>query len=1291
MRRIYSLTLIVCLLLASGIVLAQGDSTPDEDSEREISFELAAEVGRALPRNLLYNAPQEQLLVVDAYGKMTLVDALTYETQFTLYENGAYNDFAFSNDGRYLALAIGRRVELWDTTTGTLAARLDELSEPIQIQGPITFSDDDKLLVFYGLYPAPRSIRRFEGDTSIVPWVWNLDASLNDAEPTYPSGRVAWQFFDYRFGFVLGPENRLVAALPGRLQVIDALTLEVLFEIPTDRYEQDPLTVYLSQRDNRIYVQPVAQNALIQVDTQRGVLVEVPLNTALTLNDLDQIGGIEVSQQARVIGDPNTTRSNPLLATLLNSYYRGDYREAFDNRPLTITLIDVVVPPAATDDLLSILFFIYDEAQQVGRFILSRPGNVQQMVPNADDSVLLVRQTVSDQGEFIIAYDFTTGEPVLETIPALRDLGSYSRFRKNRVLAYNPTETAIISDFQRLNAETGAVMAEDLRYSRQFERFFFTDDNQFVVTLSGTEWRLWSIETGEVVRREVLRLEGSIVSTASDGSRFLTYFSSRDGEGAQITDLYVDGQAAIEQRSILFDSLPGRFIEGIYPSPNWERFFVIYGQNPYGQYMPGNEVALYEMGRGMLWFMAGDDLPPTDFREYGWVDNQTVYITGEGFPSRQPARIYGVEADASGLPACVVEAFPDQFATYADLWERLNLDLRPDALANLALMICGNLPGSPDEVAQLLLPTNTPVPVTLTPIRIEGIPVCLTARYPSQAEAYARIWRETTAELSPAQISELETLLCEGIGEFNLRAFSGEESVLVTMLIDAESGIRSTGSFTPIQRESRPIEPIQREFERTEQRSLGTAILSPNEQFVAASSLPGELLIYRMVVSYRSLLAVVTQTAGANLARQNLIGVLPSPTPTYNPIGTARPTLTPTITPTPIPRSDVRVPQAQYGETVDLCPSETLYTMDSLPDGYSATGRIIGDVLGDFLWRVEPESGQRVPDETLPQCGSGLDCQFSPDRQWILANTGDEIFVVRPDGSDIRTLFAFTEDGFVDEEVNPLPENQEYISIPPSFSWSGNNTLEFEIEWRREDANGRVFFDYAIRKDILGVFPDPEPYIPAASVNLIVADILARQPGGPLAVVSTTFSTGIGPGYKYYLYNTETTEYSYFARTADEGQVTFEWLPQGDRLFYYFPVPPNERSVVWYQYSVADDAHYLLGRLPGGIWSNDARYRAFSTGRRTQPLAVWDSQTGLTRTYCLPENGARSYDGPFVWSPDSRYLALLTFLPKDETVEGVGQHVLVVDIETGAVVDLTTGFTSIVNWSREPGTYGGAE
>ena len=94
---------------------------------------------------------------------------------------------------------------------------------------------------------------------------------------------------------------------------------------------------------------------------------------------------------------------------------------------------------------------------------------------------------------------------------------------------------------------------------------------------------------------------------------------------------------------------------------------------------------------------------------------------------------------------------------------------------------------------------------------------------------------------------------------------------------------------------------------------------------------------------------------------------------------------------------------------------------------------------------------------------------------------------------------------------------------------------------------------------------------------------------------------------------------------------------------------------------------------------------------RAQPISVFDSLTGQTRTYCLPETGARLYSGPFTWSPDNRYLALQAPLPRDEAQEGIGQHTMILNIETGEVVDLTTGIHQLIAWAEERGGYGSGD
>ena len=357
------------------------------------------------------------------------------------------------------------------------------------------------------------------------------------------------------------------------------------------------------------------------------------------------------------------------------------------------------------------------------------------------------------------------------------------------------------------------------------------------------------------------------------------------------------------------------------------------------------------------------------------------------------------------------------------------------------------------------------------------------------------------------------------------------------------------------------------------------------------------------------------------------------------------------------------------GETLDICPAERLETFDDAPTDYSPAGMIIGSVLGDTLWTIDPATGERGPNETVPQCTSGVNCQFSPDRQWILASVPNDTYLIRPDGTGNRRLFG-------------SDDPNEYVYIP-EMTWFGANTIEY---WVRVEVqrNGRSVWVDALQRDIIGVFPDPDPWIPFASVNELPTEIMASQPGGPLGVVRTRFSTGVGPGYKYYIYDLDTGDSEYFARTGPNGLFLY-WAPLGDRLVYSYDI--SARRPVFYQYTV-EDGHRLLGDFTSGVMSNDGRYYAYATERRAQPVAVWDSHTGLTRTYCLPETGARLYEGPFIWAPDSQYLALNALLPKDQDEEGVGQHLMILNLETGQIMDLSTGFTNLVVWARDPGTYG---
>src|SRR5262245_46786567 len=90
MKRIVILAAMLASLLLVGAAVGQNASAPAND----ISFQVVSEIGRAVPRSIVYEPNFERIAMVDAYGRLLLIDALTYQTQHQLYENGIYNDYA---------------------------------------------------------------------------------------------------------------------------------------------------------------------------------------------------------------------------------------------------------------------------------------------------------------------------------------------------------------------------------------------------------------------------------------------------------------------------------------------------------------------------------------------------------------------------------------------------------------------------------------------------------------------------------------------------------------------------------------------------------------------------------------------------------------------------------------------------------------------------------------------------------------------------------------------------------------------------------------------------------------------------------------------------------------------------------------------------------------------------------------------------------------------------------------------------------------------------------------------
>ncbi|MBZ0293395.1 MAG: hypothetical protein K8L99_12580, partial [Anaerolineae bacterium] len=558
--------------------------------------------------------------------------------------------------------------------------------------------------------------------------------------------------------------------------------------------------------------------------------------------NLQAMDGLVLSSISRIIGQPNSRESSSFLRLLLGD----DYRSSWNYHPLTVILVDILQPVTVSESEMGLLIYVFDEERGIGYFDFVRPLDTLRMTLHPDNLHFMARRASNSQP--IEIYNLADGTLERSYIPTLRDLEG------NHQLAYYTADgTTIISDFQRLDAQTGDVIHQDLSYNLGFDRFFFTQDSQQLVTLTGSDWWVWDIDTAEVIRRETLELHGDLLQTSPDGHRFLTTLLMPEGMGREIVEIGKD-----QRRSVIFDRTPNRDIIDVIPSPDWENYLVIYSFDPSAGELSTIEAALYNINTGRRWYFEEADLPATQFPSYGWLDNSTAYIYGtHDMPEAQTRRIYGLDFHPSGLPQCLVNAFPGgEWEQWRDLWQRLNYQLSFDALGRLTQSLCAALPAAPDEVNAVLQPSPTPtrLPVTPLPSIIAGVPACLTQRYPNEAVAYGRDWREITAGLSREEIDELEILLCDGLVNSPPSNFFGENGApaLEVMTINIDTGQRTLGSYLP-EPETQPtrsLELVLNEFERTAQIRPGDSVLSPNGELLAARSLSNHIIIFRLLKPY---------------------------------------------------------------------------------------------------------------------------------------------------------------------------------------------------------------------------------------------------------------------------------------------------------------------------------------------------------------------------------------------------------------------------------------------------------
>jgi len=1255
-RKIFLLLGLLLVPLIVSIALGQTGAQP--------TFAQIQTIGKVRPQGIIYDSNFDQVAMVDLQGQLVIADARDFSTKHVLYESGAYNAYEFSNDGRWLALALEIRIELWNTQTGELAASFQP--EVLQVTGPLIFSDDDQILQFDSVTPAPAAVRRSENDTTIVPWLWHLPEARGEGGSTLPGQAFAYAFFNYRNGLVLGPNGIAIAGVPQRLVVLDTNNTEIpiIADIASPRNERDPISIWRSVNGDAMYARPINQNNLVQVNTLDGSLFDIQPGREYGFGSVSQLEGLHIGQHGRIIGDPVSLAENDFLRLLLGD----DYRANWNYHPITVMLIDILEPLTPNAQQMGMLIYVFDETSGRGAIDFVSPLDVNQMVLHPDGQRLMVRRASGSQP--LEVYNLNTG--VLENAYFPVEPDPEGR----RLLAYDRLGDTILVDFQRFDAATGDVLYHDQQITRGFDRFTFTDDSTGIVAFRGQEWMVWDIATNELRRTERILFPDELVDQWPDGHRYLMRSFTNDGS----TIMKVLEFGMEDERSVVIDPLPRRDIERIIHSEDWEHFLVIYAATPASPQYPGNEIAMYGLDEGFMWLVGGDDLPPIENRIYDWVDNDTILIASQNPGSTsQYDRVYGVDYHASGLPNCLVETFPDDWTSFLDLWEQLNFRLRPDSLNRLSQRLCENPPEAADDFSDALTPTapfNYRSDATVVPRSIPGVPTCLTNAYSSEAIEYAEAWRTMSAGLDAEARAELEDLLCEGlVGSLrgvqptatpdelsqspitatpppeqlpeNFPDATGAPRLVDAMTIDIHTQQRAVGEYLPptIDRNRDYDIAFQIILERfEEQRGFVPVnpVISPDRRLLAAFDNNNFIRIYEIGAPYQALVADATAVVDEAVEEgPRRIALLPTATDPFDNAGQPRPTLTPTITPTSPPPADELLARERYDESEEICSANPLYDVSSPPADYAASGRIFMSPPdeGRYIWVLEPATGKFYPDDTLPICLLDGRCQSSFDGNWLL-HLEEEIAVSRVDGTAYTVLFP--------------PE--EAPVFPNAVNWTGLNTLQYQYRgYLPDDITRSPLNIVRFYQPEAAELSAPQEDYANFEINELPTDIITEQPmNAPLAMVVTYFPTGIGTGQKYYMVNRETEEVIYFARLSN-GSLELSWHPRGHLLFYRYPGQSE-----WMVYEVETGEHRVFGRIYDGLWSTDGRYRAswytadndlirqrINADERFPKLRIWDSETDLIRQYCIPGYGFNIPNARLYWSPDNRYVLWQDFISPD--------------------------------------------
>ncbi len=1281
MKRRTTIALLLVALCLAGVAVGIGLS---QDTITEIQ-----RIGDLHPTGLKYDANFHQFVWVNPQGQLELADAETYESRHVIYDSGLYNAYIFSHDGRWLAIALDTRVEIWDTQTGEKFTEINP-DGALRTEGPLFFSDDNLLLSFNTQVRAPRELRRSENDTVNLPWVWDYEATARVRTAILRNGVTAEPFFDLRNGFLLGPGNYFITGFESRLQLsrVEADAYPLIAEIPASRFEPDPIALWFNTDHNMMYVRPRGSNELRQINTITGELNDIPLGNSFSLSSTPRsefptpVLNFDNRQAfTKSIGDPSHTEPVTLLRRLLGDEYMAQR----NFQPTTFMLLDVLDPQTAEAGNEGLLVYENNTQSNTGRLYFLQAQQRHQYLLHPDGNHLIYTHGDSR----IEVFDIRTGGLVNTFYQAVSNANG-----REDVYTLDATGDILISDFQQFNIWTGDILYQNFDYYVDVGEVLFSPDNSQLITITGNNWWVWDIQDDAIVQREVLNIRGDFLQQTSDNHRYLSSVTNRDGLiGREIYDVRTG-----QRRNVFFETLQDRSIEQIIASPDWEYYLIVYSGTQFGPYQPGgNVIAIYSMDAGKQWIIAGDDLPQPNNRRYGWVDNETIFVYGERRGITQPARIYGVDYHVTGLPQCMVDVFPDTYPRWLGLWERLVTTERSDTLHRLALSICLALPSDDEDIVEdIIFPSATPTrfPVTATPSAIIDAPSCLTSRFPRQAREYAEDWRRITEGLSEDEIEEQERLLCAGLtGSDNATADSSppqRDTNIQVMLIDVETAQRSLGGFVPPSQTT--LSPnVQLVVNDLNLRGLGPfegGVISPDGTLFATKNRFGHVLVYRLPRKYQELSADATATESLFI-QESARGISLEPTPTqgFSFVGEPRATLTPTITPTSPPRTEDIFNLAQRDEIEEICPSDELFHISAPPPDYQASGRLyVNFVEGRGLseWILEPETGEIYLDDTLPD--PNVNWNVSPDGKWVLLTDEDGIVVQQVDGSNRTVIYENLPGDY------RAPQNLRWIVDQP-------HRIAYEFtEWVTGEEDQQRF--YSELDPATGEVVEIDPPPPRLDIEFDGPnyDVITNQPGtsNRYAVLRTQFNTGRSIGSKYYIYDYETETSTYFARFASaisSNTMDFQWDQFGDLLFYRYPTDSSDE---WYVFDTHSGDFSFYGDLRDGLLSYDDRYR-ISRYRLPEPeyserveneeqlpkIQVWDSQTDLTRIYCVPQMGTAELDGGFVWSYDNRYIYFQITLPEDAEFPAAPIRAVLLDIETGYVTEISQDVRGVSLWIED--------